>query len=99
MDTQANASGAAHPASVARRQLLAFSEDRTIWLHNLADGRAIVRKVFVRGSAAEAEAEADLGTRLQGPGFVTYLGTELDPETGRPSTLTLHVPATDLARM
>src|SRR5690606_16568422 len=81
------------------RRLLAFTEDRTLWLERLRDGRAIVRKVFERGSISDAESEAWLGSRLRGPGFVEYLGAEVDPRSGRPSTLTAHVPAPDLTRL
>ncbi len=88
-----------NPARGNGRQLLAYTEDRTIWLLPAADGRGVVRKVFERGTLAQAQAEADLGARLRGEGFVTYLGAEPDPESQRPSTLTEHVAASDLTRV
>ncbi|MEZ5966806.1 MAG: protein kinase [Planctomycetota bacterium] len=55
-----------------------------------------MRKVFETGHASAAEDEAHLGEQLAGPGFVTYLGAERDPESGRPSTLTRFVRGRDL---
>lgn len=84
---------------VGGRRLLAYSQDRTIWLQVAHDGVGVVRKVFETGHAAAAEDESRLGTLLAGPGFVTYLGAERDPESGKPSTLTLPAPGRDLWRM
>jgi len=83
------------PIHVGPRRLLAYSADRSIWLHP-APGGDLVRKVFETGPAGAAEEEARLGASLGGPGFVEYVGAEPDPDSGRPSTLTRRAPGRDL---
>lgn len=95
LDSNAPGPGTAPSPDGPWRRLLAYSDDRTVWLERRGEG-AVVRKVFELGAEADAAQEARLGLSLCGAGFVTYLGAERDPTSGRPSTVTTLAPGRDL---
>lgn len=80
-------------------RLLHASPARTVFVHTDADGTAIVTKVFVAGSVADAERELAMGRLLAGDGAIDHLAVETDPATRRPALRLRFVAGTDLGAL
>lgn len=71
-----------------------------VWLRPGRDGEAaVVAKVFVQGTRADAEREHALGDLCRGPGVVRSLGVVDDPASGRPCLQSVAEDGRDLAQV
>lgn len=80
-------------------RLLHASPARTVFVHTEPDGAAVVTKVFVAGSQADAERELAMGRLLDGEGTIEHLDVMVDAATRRPALRTRFVAGIDLAAL
>jgi hypothetical protein len=80
-------------------RLLHCSPERTVYVAADPNGEPFVRKVFVRGSLADAEREVRIGRLLAGHDVVAYRSAGLDEATHRPAVTMQWHDGTDLARL
>jgi hypothetical protein len=81
----------------ASERLLHASPARTVHWQTLANGAAVVRKVFLTGGPADAEQELRCGRLAKGRDVVEHLRVDTDAATGRPQLWTTGVAGMDLA--
>jgi hypothetical protein len=85
------------PTTAAGERVLHASPARTVWCrHDAALGGAVVGKLFVTGSLADAEREFAWGRLAAGPGVIEHLHVGLDAATQRPLLSTRHAAGLDL---
>ena len=86
------------PAATAEpARLLHCSPERTVYVaSDAASGLALVTKVYVAGSMAEAEAEFAMARLAAGPGVAVYRSVGIDAATNRPCVTTNFEAGTDL---